>query len=71
MLVHFLISITDGDYGILQISKGSSLDVNEYQLHDGESVTGSAPAWVKYMQNPSAYPENEISDINLLFYPCS
>lgn len=58
MLVHFLISVTDGNMGPYSTSKGGSPSGNN-QLQDGEPVKGSVPAWVKYMLNPSAYPESK------------
>lgn len=47
VLVHFLISITDGEHGLLQHLKGQQPG-HEHQLHAGESVEGGVPAWVKY-----------------------
>lgn len=66
MVVHFLICPTDGDHGILQDFKGQQ-SRQKYQLHSGECVAGSVPAWVKYRRNTSAPSESEISAINVLF----
>lgn len=59
---------TDGDMGPYSTSKGRSPSGNN-QLQDGEPVKGSIPAWVKYMLNPSAYPESKNLWYKLAF-PC-
>lgn len=45
MLVHFLIPIADGEYGIGRHLKGQQSG-RELQLQAGESVEGGTPAWV-------------------------
>lgn len=52
MLVHFLIPIADGEYGIGWHLKGQQSG-RELRLQAGESVEGGTPAWVvNYTQNP-------------------